>query len=105
MCTGPGWSGLGGRGVWAQGVLERDLKGLVETRADSREMLGLSLGGEDLSVHGQSRRDWLLSLHQGQWSQSGPEILPETPPWIIKKSLRTPKTMSFWVKSLHPVGA
>lgn len=39
--------------VCVQDVLERDSKGLAETRADSREMLGLSLGGEDLSVHGQ----------------------------------------------------
>lgn len=69
-------------------------------------MLGLSLGGEDLSVHGQKvKGDWLLSLHKGQWSQSGPGILPDISPWFIKKSLRTPRTMSFWVKSLHPVGA
>lgn len=41
-------------------MLERDLKGLAETRAD-RETLGLSLGGEDLSVHGQKVKEGLAS--------------------------------------------
>lgn len=42
-------------------MLERDLKGLTETRAGSREMLGLGLGGEDLSVHGQEVKEGLAS--------------------------------------------
>lgn len=71
-------------------MLERDLR-LAETRADSRDMLGFGLGGEDLSVRGQEVKEVLASeLHQGQWSQSGPGILPETSPWFIKKLLRTP---------------
>lgn len=52
----------------------------------------------------RSRGDWLLSLHQGQWSQSGPGILPDISPWFIKKSLN-PKNNVFFGLNPCTVGA